>query len=389
MKLTEQIKNYFRPTKRLQTSYVAFVILIVIYEIVLSFNPQYFGIDEPIDATQFEKEIAEFRASLTPKDDNFYKNKEQTNLASKYDTIELFTFNPNSISQKKLQALGLSEKQANTIINYRNKGGNFRTKNDFSKMYSISETQFQILKPYINLPENHQYTQYEKFKKTDEKEIQVIQLFEFDPNLTSHKDYKRLGLSDKQINTIDKYLSKGGKFRKKSDFKKIYVISEKQYEMLYPYIKIEQIVENELNKPEKNKLQTKENIAELNSASIEQLIKIKGIGKYSAKKIVEYRKKLGGFIKIEQLKEVPGVYENNYLKAKEFLTIDKTKIAKISLNFADFKELIKHPYLEREDVVKILKFRRKKGKYTNINQLLEKKILPKTLFLMIKPYLKI
>lgn len=391
MKLTEYIKDYFRPTKRLQTSYVLFVVLVVIYEIFLSFNPQYFGIDKPIDATQFKKEIAEFRKGLVPKDKDFYESKEQTNLASKYENIKLFNFNPNTTNQEELQALGLSEKQAKTILNYRNKGGKFRTKKDFSKMYSISETQFNILKPYINLPESKQYSQYDKYNKYDktEKEPQIIELFEFDPNLTSHTDYKRLGLTDRQINTIDKYLSKGGKFRKKSDFKKMYVISEKQYEMLYPYIKIEIIIEEAQAKPELKNFKTENHFAELNSATVEELIKVRGIGKYSAQKIVEYRKKLGGYVKIEQLREVKGVYEESYLKAKEYLTINTENIKKININYADFKKLIQHPYLEKVDVVKILNYRRKKRKYTNINQLLEKKILEKTLFLMLKPYFKI
>lgn len=383
MKFTDYIKDYFQPTKRLQTSYVLFVLLVVTYEIFLSFNPRYFGLDEPIDATEFSKEIAEFRASFTP------KNAKNSFLASKYDTIALFNFNPNTIKKEEFQALGLSEKQANTILNYRNKGGQFRIKNDFKRIYSISEAQFEILKPYINLPTNKKYVKYGEKEFYKKKEVQIIELFEFDPNLASNNDYKRLGLTEKQINTIDKYLSKGGKFKTKKDFKKIYVISEKEYERLYPYIKIEDNSTYEANKPEDKTLEQEEYTAELNTAKLEELIKIKGIGKYSAKMIINYRKKLGGFARIEQLQEVQGVYENSYLKAKEYLTINTTKIVKINLNFADFKQLIRHPYLEKEDVLKILKFRTKKRKFTNINQLIEEKILPKTLFLMVKPYFKI
>jgi len=92
---------------------------------------------------------------------------------------------------------------------------------------------------------------------------------------------------------------------------------------------------------------------------------------------------------MEQLLEVKGVYENSYAKAKEFLSINTSKVTKININLADFKELIDHPYLEKEDVLKLLKYREKKGKFTNLNQLTEKEILPETLFQKIKPYLKI
>ena len=68
-----------------------------------------------------------------------------------------------------------------------------------------------------------------------------IQFFEFDPNDLSVDKWKHLGLSEKTINTIRKYLKKGGRFYKPEDLKKIYGLKMDWYKRAEPYIKIRQI----------------------------------------------------------------------------------------------------------------------------------------------------
>lgn len=66
--------------------------------------------------------------------------------------IESFRFNPNTVSAEDLQRLGFSEKQAASIINYREKGGRFRRKSDFAKSYVVSDSVFKRLEPFIDIP---------------------------------------------------------------------------------------------------------------------------------------------------------------------------------------------------------------------------------------------
>jgi len=385
--IKNQIISFVKPTKRLEASYLVFVVIVVCYQIFLSFNPNLLHESAAVNSTKFSNEIANFRKNLIPKDKNYYTNKEANEVAKRYDTIQLFNFDPNTASFDDFIRLGLTEKQINSILNYREKGGEFRVKSDFGKIYTLQKAQYKILSPYITLlgsSDDFETTQDKKTEQKIEKELS-----KFDPNTASKEKFLKLGLTEKQINTIDNYLSKGGKFKDKNDFRKMYVISSEQYTELEPYIEILAQQTPEINKPEIKELKTEDFFAELNTASVEDLIKIKGIGKFSAQKIVEYRQQLGGFVKMEQLLEVKGVYENSYAKAKEFLSINTSKVTKININLADFKELIDHPYLEKEDVLKLLKYREKKGKFTNLNQLTEKEILPETLFQKIKPYLKI
>ena len=64
-----------------------------------------------------------------------------------------------------------------------------------------------------------------------------VENFEFDPNSVSVEDLMRLGFSEKQALSIDNYRAKGGRFRRKSDFAKSYVVADSVYRRLEPYIR--------------------------------------------------------------------------------------------------------------------------------------------------------
>ncbi|MBR6731476.1 MAG: helix-hairpin-helix domain-containing protein [Bacteroidales bacterium] len=66
--------------------------------------------------------------------------------------VESFRFNPNTATEEELCRLGFTPKQAQSIINYRDKGGRFRRPEDFAKSYVVSDSIFRRLKPYIDIP---------------------------------------------------------------------------------------------------------------------------------------------------------------------------------------------------------------------------------------------
>ena len=66
--------------------------------------------------------------------------------------VESFRFNPNTISIEDLQRLGFSEKQAQAIDNYRQKGGRFRRPGDFAKSYVVADSVYRRLEQYIDIP---------------------------------------------------------------------------------------------------------------------------------------------------------------------------------------------------------------------------------------------
>ena len=66
--------------------------------------------------------------------------------------VESFRFNPNTATEDDLCRLGFTPKQAQSIINYREKGGSFKRKSDFAKSYVVSDSIYRRLERYIDIP---------------------------------------------------------------------------------------------------------------------------------------------------------------------------------------------------------------------------------------------
>ena len=66
--------------------------------------------------------------------------------------VESFRFDPNEVSVDDLCRLGFSQKQAESIDNYRKKGGVFHRKGDFAKSYVVSDSIYRRLESYIDIP---------------------------------------------------------------------------------------------------------------------------------------------------------------------------------------------------------------------------------------------
>ena len=115
---------------------------------------------------------------------------------------------------------------------------------------------------------------------------------------------------------------------------------------------------------------TTRTILNLNTADTTSLKQLPGIGSSFAKRIVEYRDKLGGYCETEQLLEVYRMDSARYNGLKNQVKIDSVFIPnRLRINSEAFKVLVKHPYLEYEDVKKIVNHREQKGLITSWEQL--------------------
>jgi competence protein ComEA len=214
--------------------------------------------------------------------------------------------------------------------------------------------------------------------------------FKFDPNQIELEDWKRLGLTTKQAQSIINYRNKGGKFYKVEDLKRMYTISPKLYEQLLPYVAIATAEgDRKKNNFEVKAYEKKELPSiEINTADTTELDKIKGIGAAFARRIANYRNRLGGFYKKEQLLEVYGLDSVKFEEIKTQIQIDISAIAKININTADFDALKNHPYLKYKQINAIIQYRKQHGNYTSIADLKKLLILSAQTIDQLTPYLQ-
>ncbi len=218
-------------------------------------------------------------------------------------------------------------------------------------------------------------------KPVDIIQITEIEYFNFDPNLITKEECLKLGLSSKQAQVILNFRKAGAKFFRKEDLKKIYSISNEEYLILEPYIKIQK-------SSFKNKARTSPKLSiELNTADSTDLIRVKGIGSIFASRILKYRKLLGGYSQPSQLMEVYGIDSAKFHTMKHnFSSCDSSKIIRININTASFKKLLKHPYISYE-FVKIIVNTRRKELYKTLEDFKERTQLSDSVYQKINPYL--
>jgi competence protein ComEA len=72
----------------------------------------------------------------------------------------------------------------------------------------------------------------------------------------------------------------------------------------------------------KKELKLREKSINLNTAGVDELVSLAGIGESTAEKIIEYRNKKGGFRKIQDIMKVKGIGEKKFEKIREYLTIE-------------------------------------------------------------------
>lgn len=270
-----------------------------------------------------------------------------------------------------------------------------------------------ILLVILNLPsffyqeETSDFAQFEKeinefaaasdsVRFTEESQIQpeeegsLPERFYFNPNQLSENDWMRLGLTAKQIKAVKNFEAAGGRFTKKEDFKKIYVISEEFYNSVESFIKIPaDSIGNNFNGALFKKAEKKILEIDINSADTNLFKKLRGIGTGYAKRIIKYREALGGFTSIDQIMEVYGLPPQLFDTISRYLTIDTAGLIKKNINICTVEELKKHPYINWNVANAIVSYREKHGLYRNVYDIQNTDLVDEDLYRKIAPYLKI
>lgn len=217
-------------------------------------------------------------------------------------------------------------------------------------------------------------------------------LFTFDPNTASESDFIQLGLPIFLAKRIINYRTKGGRFRKVTDFSKIYGLGETDFQRLLPYIQLDKIEQEEYSKSSYEKKVYAPTVAktiDINLADTSDLKRINGIGSALALRIVKYRNKLGGFANAVQLFEVYGLDSSvANLVLSKFVLQDKNLLKRIAINLLPSDSLAKHPYIGRKAAKILTNYRNQHGAYHSKEDIQKSKALESDKAERLIPYLE-
>jgi len=220
------------------------------------------------------------------------------------------------------------------------------------------------------------------------------QLFNFDPNVLSPEGWKKLGVREKTIATIQNYLNKGGHFYKAEDLKRVYGLRADEYAKLQPYIQISERHLTELpaeREPDRKKEtpgnKPKYSVVDINAADTSAFIALPGIGSKLALRIVSFREKLGGFYSIDQIAETYGLPDSSFQKIKAFLRLENGLIKKFNINTASKDEMKSHPYIKWNLANAIVEYRNQHGNFSSLQDLKKITLITNEVFDKIKFYL--
>jgi competence protein ComEA len=222
------------------------------------------------------------------------------------------------------------------------------------------------------------------------------ELFYFDPNTASAADWQRLGVRDKTIATIQNYLSKGGKFYKPEDIGKIWGLHADEVERLVPYVQIAARENSyaQSNYPQKNyetktydKPKYTPSVIDVNNADTTAFIALPGIGSKLAQRIINFRDKLGGFYKTEQVAETFGLPDSTYQKIKGRLSFTNTTVKQFNINTATVDEMKTHPYIRYAIANAIVQYRTQHGNFAAVADVKKIMLVTDEVYEKVAPYL--
>lgn len=247
----------------------------------------------------------------------------------------------------------------------------------------------------------------------------AVDLFPFDPNTIGREEWKRLGLTDRQIDGVERYQEKGGVFRTKRDLGRMYTIGEEQFAQLEPYILLpEKTTRRERGtqgafqdrpkrewtttstRPEAGDTGIRKSMTyarmaprpvEINTADTTALIAMPGIGPAFARGIVKYRDMLGGFVSLDQLAEVYVLKDkpDALLKLKSLLILDPQAVLRIPINTCTEEELAAHPYARWKVAKPLIAYRSQHGPFTDVTAIRGCAVISEEVFRKLAPYLSV
>ncbi len=343
-------KDLLSFTRREQYGILALMILIIIFTLVRIITPYF------ITYPDFSEIIEDVTDYIIIEDSDII----ESDIEYK---IELF--NPNEVTKSQLISYGISEKTSENWIKYLEKGGRFYKKEDVKKIYGITTIIYDAIYPYLKI---------DNLEKPDVLERQVKAPVEY-INLNK-ADYTFLATLNKEIVDSIYFYQENYWFPNSIAKENFLKWDFDSLEKVKPFLKEKSFKREQV-------------LIDINLADSLEWMSLQGIGPVLSKRIVNYRNKLGGFVKPEQLLEVYGVNNEVYNKIKDNLNSSTDVQRKINVNRASVYQLRQHPYISFYIAKHIVDKRLDAGLFSSVEEVYDSSIFETEEWEIIKHYLMV
>lgn len=363
--LWRDINSYTQGQKR---ALIAIWILILVVIIFSFFSNKYFlpsGNNPEID-TLLTQLVRQSIAKEVKEQEVFIKNY----------------FDPNFDSFEFLLETGIPRNIARNIVNFRNAGKEYETPDDLRKVYGMSDSIFAKIKPYIAIErtenqKRYYKNKYDRYSDFDANSKPLAVKKSFDPNKASLEELMSVGLPQKVAKNIVSYRTSVKLFTQHEDLLNVYNIDSAMYLQIKDSVSIDN--QQTVEVPVTN--------LEINIAVAREMAKTTKIEIEKVYKVLNYRNRLGGFFETKQLYEVEGIDTATINAIINSTWIDTIQIKKINLNLAEYKDLIRHPYLSQSQVSTLLRYRNFAKHIKTFEELIRNKVLTKQDVVLLRPYI--
>ncbi len=300
------IKNYFN-FNSIERGGIIVVIAIIIVVLAYPYLLKVTVKDNSAEFLQFAKEIEQFEKSLRNAVDSADEARkldfQQMDRSVAENKLKPFPFNPNLLPSEQWSQMGLKDWQIKVIKKYEAKGGKFYKKEDFKRMFCISPSEYEILEPYISIPE--QKNEYAD-RKPEIREIKKRVLVDLN-TADSVTMLSLYGIGPSFARRIIKYRNLLGGFYDKSQLLEVYGFDQGKLDKIEDFCEVSSTGIKRIN---------------VNSIKVDELKKHPYLDYYTAKAIVDQRIILGRYSTMQQVKAIPLIHEELFIKIQHYFVLD-------------------------------------------------------------------